>query len=293
MKKTFGTVFVSLLLVSCGVSGATPIKKASDKLGSYFEAKQEFAQTLQQQIGGSTGSNIYRLVSLSGPAYPIGALISSDNTLDLESRDCVLPDALLPDPEPWNGLPSWSSAGTLDLGLGLPSLWQSAISGGQSSLDAGFSMDRESFFQIEDISQVFLAKSELREALAEPQCQAALQDIPSEDVIFVRGLVYGRESLRSAKAVAANVDFSLVSDSSGDFSFGFNNSGAFELRENTIVPKFAVVAKLTLSESGDADFRTGADERTGVDERAFDLTRPSDADIAALQDRLAQKPSED
>ena len=211
MNKLIAAAGVSLLLTGCAVDPAAPIEGASTKLKSYFEAKNEFAATLQEQLsGGATGDNIYRLVSLNGPAYPIGSLISASNTLDLESRDCVVPESLLPDPVSWGGLPGWSSGTALDVGLGIPSLWQAAISGGETSLGGDVTMEKESTFQIEDLSQVFLAKDEISDALEVPECQDALQDIPDGDVIFVRGIVYGRETLVSANAFGVGLNNHVV-----------------------------------------------------------------------------------
>jgi hypothetical protein len=285
MNRVLGLAIVSLSLVSCGVNSAAPLAIASQKLESYFEAKHEFARELQKTIGGNTGSNAYRLVALNGPAYPVGSLISVNNSLDLESRDCVIPDAELPAPETWSGLPRWEKQGKLDVGLGLPSIWQSALSGGESTLDAGMTLATESVFQIEDISQVFLSRGELRRALANRECGATFADIPDDSVIFVRGLVYGRETLRSAKAFEIGVDVTIVKQDSADFSLSYGSNGAFELQEDTIVPKFAIVTLLSISESGTPDLRTGADDRTRADDRFFDFVAPSDDAIRALESK--------
>ena len=231
---------------------------------------------MQLALGGMTGSDDFRLVALNGPAYPVGSLIAAGNTLDLESRDCVVAEADLPRPDPWSGLPSWSSESALDVGLGLPSIWQSAISQNETSLDVGFEMDRQSYFQIEDISQVFLSRSELRRAFAVPACQAAMQEIPGAEVIYVRGLIYGRETLRSAKAFNAGVDLSLTGEDSGDFSFSFAKNGAFELKEQRLLPKFAVVTKLVLPAADRMN------DRAVEYDPEPNFVRPSDQDLADL-----------
>lgn len=127
-KSFLGASALAIAALSLGSCAANPgpvIGKSTDKLISYFEAKQELADTLQTQLGGPTAGSprneyySYRLVAINGPAYDLGSVLSVDNTLDLITRKCTVPNDLVP-VEQWSTMPRWSSNSTLDTDLGIP-----------------------------------------------------------------------------------------------------------------------------------------------------------------------------
>lgn len=275
----------SLAIAGC-VSAKQPIKKYSQKVIAYFEAKKQFADTLQTELGNTTGDDTYRLIPINGPAYPVGALVSMENPLDLESRACVLSQQALPKAEPWAQLPNWASSSNLNLGLGIPAFFKRLFGQAESTLDAGLKISSESQFQIANISQVFLSRSQLRQTIASPECQAALKDVPGGSVIFIRGLVYGQETLKSIKGFGVGVK-ATVGAGDGQFSLKYDSGGAFELTETAPSPKFAIIAKVALapvtpSATGDRVLRPGAGPR----EDALVLVEPTDSEISAMFDKL-------
>lgn len=284
-RGTLGrTLALTILATAACVSAKPPIQKYSKKVIAYFEAKKQFADTLQGEIGGTTGDDTYRLIPITGPAYPVGALVSIENPLDLESRDCVVAPEQLPTAEPWAELPNWASSSNLDLGLGIPAFFKRLFGQAETTLDASLKIQSESQFQIAQISQVFLTRSQLRQTLASPVCQAALSGIPGGSVIFIRGLVYGQETLRSVKGFGAGVK-ATVGAGDGQFSLRYDNSGAFELTETEPSPKFAIIAKVALappSATGDRLVRQGG----SAQDEALMLAPPSDAELAAIVDKL-------
>lgn len=282
-----GLVLAALGASAC-VGAKVPIQKYSKKVIAYFEAKKQFADTLQTQLGGTTGNDSYRLIPITGPAYPVGALVSMENPLDLESRACVLGNDQLPVAEPWAELPNWASSSNLDLGLGIPAFFKRLFGQAETTLDAGLHLQSESQFQIAHISQVFLSRSQLRHTLQSPACQAALADVPGGSVIFIRGLVYGQETLKSAKGFGVGVK-GTVGAGDGQFSLKYDSSGAFELTETTPSPKFAIVAKIALAPptttaepGGDRVLRPG----TGGAKDALVFAPPSKAELDAINARL-------
>ncbi|MCP5396892.1 MAG: hypothetical protein H6918_09190 [Sphingomonadaceae bacterium] len=231
-------------LVGCAVDPAAPISTGTSKLWRYFEAKDRLAADLQQHLSGTSGTATYQLVSINGPAYPVGALISADNPLDLESRACIPGDSALPAPEPWAGFPSWSAGTNLDLSLAVPAHMRGLLTGAQSSLGAGMKMESVSHYELRDIAQVFLSRAELRDVLASPECMAALQQTEGSHAIFVRGLVYGQETIKSARGFQAGLGVKVMEGETGQFSLSYDSSGAFELNETGTSPKFAIVAEV-------------------------------------------------
>lgn len=291
IKPTMRAVIAALTVTALGttacVSAKAPIEKYSKKVIAYFEAKKQFAETLQGQLGGTTGDDTYRLIPITGPAYPVGALVSMENPLDLESRACVLGADQLPAAEPWAELPNWASHSNLDLGLGIPAFFKRLFGQAETTMDAGLHIQNESQFQIAHISQVFLSRSQLRQTLASPECQAALKDVPGGSVIFIRGLVYGQETLKSVKGFGAGLK-ATVGAGDGQFSLKYDSGGAFELTEVTPSPKFAIIAKVALAPAattpaGDRVLRPGMG---GKKDKALVFATPSAAELSAISDKL-------
>lgn len=277
IAEALTAVLATALLSTCATNPAAPINSAGSKLLRYFDAKDQLAAELQQRLGGTTGSTTYRLISINGPAYPVGALISADNPLDLESRACVLGSAALPRPEPWAGFPSWSSHSNLDLGLAIPAYLRPVFDRAQSSLSAGIKVERISNFAINDISQVFLSREELRRVLQSGECRNALAAAEGGQAIFVRGLVYGREAIKSARGFNASLGVKVMEGETGQFHFVLDNTGAFEMTDADLTPKFAIVAQVAASPVNPDKMVPG--DLDGVSFRA-----PSDALMARLSE---------
>jgi hypothetical protein len=242
--RIVAATMLALAVTACAVDPKEPVATGSAKLWQYFEAKQKLAADLQKHIGGTTGNETYRLVAINGPSYPVGALVSADNPLDLESRACIPDASELPEPEPWSAFPSWNADSNLDLSLAIPAHLRGLFNRAQSSLDAGITIEKVSTFALEDIAQVVLSREELRETLASPQCRDALEKAQDSRAIFVRGLVYGQETLKSARSFQAGLGVRIMEGETGQFSLQFDRNGAFELAEQGASPKFAIVAQV-------------------------------------------------
>jgi len=252
ISKTFlGASALAITALSLGACAANPgpvINKSTDKLISYFEAKQELADTLQMQLGGPTATSprneyySYRLVAINGPAYELGSVLSVDNSLDLITRKCTLPNDMVP-VEQWASMPRWTSNSTLSTDLGIPAPFQGVFQKAKTSLDAGLNFQSASIYQIEDIGQRFLARDEMDTFVGRGDCGEYLSTL-TEPVVFVRGIIYGRETLKSAKGFGTEIDLRVVEEESGQLRFKYDNSGAYELSDASVLPKFAIMAKI-------------------------------------------------
>ncbi len=238
----------SLALGACAANPGPVMSKSTDKLISYFEAKQELADTLQMQLGGPTAGSprneyySYRLVAINGPAYELGSVLSVDNSLDLITRKCTLPDDMVP-VEQWSTMPRWSSSSTLSTDLGIPAPFQGVFEKAKTSIDAGVNFQSASVYQIEDIGQRFLARDEMDTFVGRGDCGEYLSTL-TEPVVFVRGIIYGRETLKSAKGFGTDIDLRVVEEESGQLRFKYDSSGAYELSDAAVLPKFAIMAKI-------------------------------------------------
>lgn len=280
LTQSLSMALAAFALASCAAKPGPVMNKATDKLISYFDAKQDLANTLQQRLGGPTQTSPrneyfqYRLVAINGPTYPVGAVLAVGNSLDLITRRCVIETTAIP-LEPWASMPRWTSSAVLDTDLGIPAPMRGVFD--KTSLDAGLKLESASIYQIEEIGQRFLARDEMERFVASGECGDYLRTL-REPVIFVRGIIYGKETLKSAKAFAAGVDLRVVEEESGQLRFKFDTSGAYELSDAAVVPKFAIMAKLQPRMSvinGDQVATTGSIGLLGMSQQGAANQAPS------------------
>ncbi|MEP0191099.1 MAG: hypothetical protein ABJP70_10775 [Erythrobacter sp.] len=274
-----------LALTGCAANPGPVIDNSTQKLISYFDAKQDLANTLQMQLGGPTATSprneyySYRLVAINGPAYQLGSVLAVNNSLDLVTRKCVLDENILPF-ERWSTMPRWSSNSNLNTDLGVPAPLQGVFN--KTSVDAGLKFDSASIYQIEDIGQRFLARDEMVAFTTEGECGEYLSSL-TEPVVFVRGIIYGRETLKSAKGFGVGLNVRIVEEESGQFNFKYDSSGAYELSDTDIVPKFAVMAKIVPQPrailAGATVRPTGGDFSAGEPKVETTTVVPADDDI--------------
>ncbi|MEL6528663.1 MAG: hypothetical protein AAFQ27_01795 [Pseudomonadota bacterium] len=250
-KNVVGSVTLAISAFGLGSCAANPgpvINKSTDKLISYFQAKQELADTLQMQLGGPTAGSprndyySYRLVAINGPAYELGSVLAVNNKLDLITRKCTYPSDLVP-VEPWASMPRWTSNSTLNTDLGIPAPFKGVFDKAKTSVDASLNFESASIYQIEDIGQRFLARDEMDIFVRQGDCGEYLSTL-NEPIVFVRGIIYGRETLRSAKGFGTDLDLRVVEEESGQLRFKYDSSGAYELSDADVIPKFAIMAKI-------------------------------------------------
>lgn len=250
-------------LPGCAVNAGKDIERGTEKLIGYFDAKSEMARTLENYFVGKVGDPNYTLVAINGPSYPVGALVSAANPLDIESRACQIDSASLPPREPWGGQPVWNSSSKLDMGLAIPAPMRGLLHGAESSLSTGLKIEKTSVFGLSDISQVLLARADVRSVLARPGCASALEAAEGSKAMFVRGIVYGQETLASARRFNAGLGLRVMSGETGQFTLSYDNTGAYELRENQPMPKFAILATVSLPPVNKSTLPSGGELRFG------------------------------
>ncbi len=292
-RKVFGAAALSVAALALNACAANPgpvMSKSTDKLISYFEAKQELADTLQMQLGGPTAGSprneyySYRLVAINGPAYDLGSVLAVNNKLDLITRKCTLPNDMVPI-EQWASMPRWTSNSTLSTDLGIPAPFRGVFDKAKTSVDASLKFESASIYQIEDIGQRFLARDEMDSFVRRGDCGEYLGRL-SEPVVFVRGIIYGRETLRSAKGFGTGLDLRVIEQESGQLRFKYDSSGAYELSDASVMPKFAIMAKILPTQiavtgsrindgggiAGVLDMKSETDDTASLPDGAVDLS---------------------
>lgn len=272
---------VKTLIIGAGflcVAGCTtPWAPPNDKLIDYFTAKQDFARDIQIAFGSDPKSANYRLVAVAGPSYPVGALIAVDDNLDLESRACQPEPGDLPVREQWGSMPGWSSNKRLGLTLAIPAPMKQLFTKAQSSLNAGITLDSTGSFAVTGLEQVFLSRADMRTVLARPECQAALAASQGGKAVFVRGVVYGQETMQSTRSFDANLGVKIIEDDSGAIGLTYHSNGGFTLNETEPRPKFMIVASVEFSPAQIAQMPPTKGPKPDPVEAIFGM--PSDAQL--------------
>jgi hypothetical protein len=257
---------IGCLLAGCNSSGNAPIQQTGSSTAKYVEAKRNLADDLEKALTGGHPSN-YRLISISGPVYQIGAVLEPSDTVNLLSRSCLVPTDTLPSVDAWTNFPKWTSEKNVDLDVGLPAAIFSAI----ASAGVSFKNDHTGSFEFVDLSQQLLAQDELVKLLEKEDCAKATN---GRDVLVIRGLVTGREILASGNTLSAGAHVKIIKSKAGDIKVAYDDNNSFELSDASPIAKFAIVSVL------DGAARNG----TTLDS----LKRPDDATVERFNNQAAR-----
>jgi hypothetical protein len=229
---------------------------------SYAHVRNELAATLQSALVDNQSSTKYRVYPVIGPMYPIGAAIDPNNPLDLETRRCVVAPRRLPTADPWGPFPSWTSNENVDMGAGIPARIAAVL----VSIGIHFHHAKSIEYQLTDISQVLIAKDDFYSLVASKICLKQLQAHPG-GLLLVRGLIIGREDLRTAGGWGAAANAHVFSRDVSPFTLSYDTSGDFELKDTTPIAKFMILTKVLPPDRGSIE---------------NSLVLPTDRDLAHL-----------
>lgn len=267
-------ILAATALAGCGANSGSAVRIGTDTIIDYYKAKNDMARQLQQYLTGTSGNVVYTLVAINGPGYPIGALLASDNPADVESRACQLNPDELPPPEPWSNVPSADVKKSFEFSLNIPAPMHRMFKSAESSVGAGFTWAKNGAFELSQMSQIFLSREDLRAILARPKCAAALKAANGSQAVFVRGIVYGKETLTSSYEFKPNLTVKIMEGETGQFVLKYTNEGDFSLTENAPTPKFAIIARVRapgITKSGHDTWTGDSDDIfTKVDAKTVD-----------------------
>jgi hypothetical protein len=231
-----------------------PIEQGTDAISGYIAAKRELAERLGTSLG-ATRSSSYRLMALVGPSYPIGAAVDPENTADIITEKCVIPLAKLPKaPTPWTDLPIAKASRRIDLNASAPLPLKKALKG---AIDAGARLDlvTGTEFGLSELSQILIPQDVFEQAVKEPSCDKSLGD---RLALLVRGVISGKEVFASMRKVTAGTGVKVWKNNL--FDARYDDSGAFELRDAVVKPKFYVVTlRLPPTRGEPVEFRRPSD----------------------------------
>lgn len=222
-------VFAGAFLSGCG-GPRTSFQNSGSQAVAYIEARRDFARALGTAVAQEQGP-VYRLVAITGPQYPVGSALDPANPADVVTTACLIPEPAL---VPWAPLPAISQSRTTSFGATLPSLLTLA-----SSLLAKFGVNISSTssanWRMEDVAQRLSPQSVFADAISTGPCA---EQTANRDVLFVRGILYAKETFTSTTGFNAAVS---DSETDGGLRVSVDQQGGFRVEDTKPIPRFHIV----------------------------------------------------
>lgn len=246
--KIFGlplalAVIAGTLPSACG-DPKTNFESSGSQAIAYIEARRDFAQALGAAVAQEQGP-VYRLVAITGPQYPVGSALDPANPADAVTTACLVPEPSL---VAWAPLPTISQSRTTSFGASLPALLSSA-----SPLLANLGIDVSSTssanWRMEDVAQRLSPQLVFADAISTGPCAEQTAD---RDILFVRGVLYARETFTSTTGFNAAASTSEIG---GGLRVSVDQNGGFRVEDAQAIPRFHIV---TMKPAADLSDRSPA-----------------------------------
>jgi hypothetical protein len=220
---------ISLFLAACK-------EKGSRTLGSYFEAKSDYATVLDDWLGQSNPN--WRVIPIYGPIYEPGTPMEPGSTEPL-TDSCLVPvDKIIDDD--MATFPSISASRKFDISADIPDAIAKAkalaASGG-----AVFGISSESELSYQQMSQRAVRRDVFDQNLMRLDC---LTIIAGKEVTIVRGLITGQEVISSQKRLSTSATVEVMSDEA--LKVSYDSSGGYRLEDTEAHPKYYYVVNRTI-----------------------------------------------
>lgn len=269
-RKFLTLVVLSPFAWSCGPSLNVnkPIADSATATKTYVQAKKEYVTQLEGAIVGSNaGASKYRLVSVVGPQWNIGAVLDPDNPLNNITDKCAVKDTTLPKPTPWASLPGMSQSKKITLGAGLPSKVTEFL-GKESAVSANLTTNKTGQFSLSELASVIVAEDEFNNGFS-TDCAAVLA---LKGGLVVRGIVTGKEVFKSGTSLVAGANVKLAETDL--LKLQFDNKGDFELEDKTATPKMFLITQFVPQNKSDGEVQRKPSAETIARIEALDKNKP-------------------
>lgn len=233
MKRSYSplvlAVFAGVALSGCG-DPKTSFQNSGNQAVAYIEARRDFAQALGTAVAQEQGP-VYRLVAITGPQYPVGSALDPANPADVVTTACLIPEPAL---VAWAPLPAISQSRTTSFGATLPSLLSSASSL-LANLGVNVGSTSSANWRMEDVAQRLSPQSVFTDAISTGTCAEQTVD---RDILFVRGVLYARETFTSTTGFNAAAS---TSETGGGLRASVDQQGGFKVEDTQPIPRFHIV----------------------------------------------------
>ena len=238
---TLTLLLTLLLLAGCNFPSDTG-NGATGAAVSYVEARKDFASALGSAVAEEQGQ-VYRLVAISGPQYPIGSALDPANPADVVTDACLVPEPPLVS---WAPFPAITSSRSVALGASLPGLLGRAASY-LSDLGVDVGAQSSVSWRMEDVTQRLSPQAVFQEEISSGAC---LEQTAGRDILFVRGIVHAKETFISTSGFNAGA---ATSATGPGLRVNVDQSGGFRVEDAAAIPRFHIV---TLKRADGAAGRT-------------------------------------
>ncbi|MGN7867631.1 hypothetical protein [Paracoccus sp. 22332] len=230
MDRSAGLTFIlTLLLMGCKSFPDTGVG-ATDVAISYIEARKDFASALGGAVAEEQGQ-VYRLVAILGPQYPIGSALDPANPADVVTDACLLPEPPLVS---WVAFPAITSSRNVALDASLPGLLGRAASY-LSDLGVDLGAQSSVSWRMEDVAQRLSPQAVFQEEISTGTC---LEQTAGHDILFVRGIVHAKETFTSTSGFNAGA---ATSATGPGLRVNVDQSGGFRVEDTAAIPRFHIV----------------------------------------------------
>jgi hypothetical protein len=228
---------LGFIALSCvALSGATCQPKTADNLGDYFEAKSAYGEVLDEWLSGQNEK--WRVIPIYGPVYAPGTPLEPGSTEPLTDK-CLVPDAEIND-DPMTSFPKVTAKSKFQLDASVPG----SIAKAKSKMVTGgadLGATSESNLEYTELVQRAVRRDVFNATLMQLDCLAVIAGM---EVTVVRGLIVGKETVSSTKAISANANVDVMSDDA--LKLTYDSSGGFKLEDTEARPKYYYVYNLTI-----------------------------------------------
>ena len=188
--------------------------------------------------------------------------------------------------------PMSSAKRTFNTKAGLPSLLSEAV---KQVVDLGASVDltKEAQFSYSDLSALNPRRDKLEAALNKLDC---LGVIAGKDIILIRGLVIGKETIFSTSSFGADANVKFLKDNA--IQVKYNSSGGYEVKDSRSRGRFWIVGEWRIDVPGLTASMSAAERKARIEDFLRTETKktpvsvkeatPSQKTIEALEEKASR-----
>lgn len=231
------TLFILLIILS-----SCSIVRPASSVKSYLDVKKEYVAALETASEWGPPSN-YRLAIIPPMVEPYkpGTPLSKGSYEPL-TDECLVRETIVSEELADPPVSAYEMA--FDVSLGLPPILKQAI---QNVADFKISRDaKETAVFALSLSKSVTARSDvLRRAMLNEGCFSSVVGI---DIVMVRGLIYGSESIATQKTLRAGAVSAVLGEK--NIEVRYDSTGGYEVRDTVNKPKFWIVSDLRIDIPG-------------------------------------------
>jgi len=255
-KKTIYLYF--LIAVAFSVLGCSCKTPPSKDLQDYVKVKQDYIAALEK-MNPEWGKQ-YHLAAVPPFAeiYMPGTPLMKDSFEPL-TDSCLVPKKDMP-PKEVADPPTSTAKRTFNTKAGLPSLLKEAVKQ-IADLNASVGQSKEAQFSYSDLSVMNPRRDSLESALRNTKC---LNVIAGKNIILIRGLIKGKETIFSASTFSADANVKVLTDNA--ITVKYDSSGGYEVKDARERGRFWIVGEWRIDIPGLTESMSAADRKARIED---------------------------